>query len=225
MNASLDTNVIIHLYKADMQEILFDRFETLKIYEFIRTHELKRQAEPEILQLFDQDLEKRRIEMITKEYIKNIGMIKVFDSHVSDLKIIFDGSDLGEIYAIALAKILGCMYLITDDIKERGPHYTLMREIESDVMPFAFYEILYLDYLDGKFNEEELVGHFNLICDSSDLTFDCESKLKSFIRRFCTSPYDNEEKDWFKEYCNHNNINAKRKFKSLERYLKTIQDE
>ena len=41
MDASLDTNVIIHLYKANLQDVLFNRFEKLKIYEFIRNQELK----------------------------------------------------------------------------------------------------------------------------------------------------------------------------------------
>lgn len=47
MEASLDTNVIIHLYKANFQHILFDRFKKLKVYEFIRIQELKRHAESE----------------------------------------------------------------------------------------------------------------------------------------------------------------------------------
>lgn len=48
----------------------------------------------------------------------------------------------------------------------------------------------------------------------------CESKLKAFIRRFCTDPYDNEEKMWFDEYCVNNNINAKKKFNNIKQYLR-----
>lgn len=40
MDASLDTNVIIHLYKANFQAILFNRFKKLKVYEFIRYQKL-----------------------------------------------------------------------------------------------------------------------------------------------------------------------------------------
>ena len=41
MRASLDTNVIIHFYKADLQEILFNFFdEGVFIYEQIRKVEL-----------------------------------------------------------------------------------------------------------------------------------------------------------------------------------------
>lgn len=41
MEASLDTNVIIHMYNANYQPILFNRFEKLKVYEFIRYHEME----------------------------------------------------------------------------------------------------------------------------------------------------------------------------------------
>ena len=50
MRASLDTNVIIHLYKAGFQELLFTRFEKLMVYEFIRSQELNTHADPEILE-------------------------------------------------------------------------------------------------------------------------------------------------------------------------------
>ena len=42
MRASLDTNVIIHFYKANLQNILFDFFdEGVFIYEQIRNVELE----------------------------------------------------------------------------------------------------------------------------------------------------------------------------------------
>ena len=43
MRASLDTNVIIHLYKAGLQSVLFDVFdEGVFIYEQIRSVELEK---------------------------------------------------------------------------------------------------------------------------------------------------------------------------------------
>ena len=88
-----------------------------------------------------------------------------------------NGGDLGEVYAIALAKTLGCISLVTDDIKEYGPHYTLMRIPDSDVIPFAFYEILFLDYLEEVIAEDELVERFNIICDLSELRMNLTSKI------------------------------------------------
>ncbi|HHX24596.1 MAG: hypothetical protein ACOX2A_00385 [Tepidanaerobacteraceae bacterium] len=222
MDASLDTNVIIHLYKADFQAILFNRFKNLKVYEFIRYHEMKNHATPEIIDLFDKDVKAGKIELVSDVYLREIGMYNVFQQHVRDIRILFDSGDLGEVFAIAMAKTLGCICLVTDDIKERGPHYTLMRIQDSDVMPFAFYEILFLDYLEERITEEKLLDNFCEICDLSGITMDCSSKLKAFIRRFWSDPYREIEKKWMKSFCVEKNIDAKQKIQKLITYLTTI---
>src|SRR5690554_107017 len=109
MEASLDTNVIIHLYKAGLQTILFERFVILKVYYFIRSHEMDNHADPEIIEQFDRDVEAGRIEIVTDNNLREIDMNNVFQQHVKDIRILFDGRDLGEVYAIAMAKTLGCM--------------------------------------------------------------------------------------------------------------------
>lgn len=184
MDASLDTNVIIHLYNANFRDILFNRFEKLKVYEFIRNQELKKHADSGILEIFDKDVDSGKIELVTDAYLREIGMFNIFQFHVKEIRILFEGSDLGEVYAISMAKTLGCISLATDDIKERGPHYTLMRIPDSEVLPFALYEILFLDYLEERLTEQELVDSFHRICDVSKLEMDFTRKLKSFIRRF-----------------------------------------
>jgi len=219
MDASLDTNVIIHLYKANFQAVLFNRFEKLKVYEFIRTQELHNHAGTEIIEAFDYDVKLEKIELITDAYLKEIGMFNVFQEHVKDLRILFDGGDLGEVYAISMAKTLGCISLVTDDIKERGPHYTLMRSPDSDVIPFAFYEILYLDYLEQRISEQELLDCFNCICSMSELKMDCGIKLKAFVRRFWDNPFSQTEKEWMKSFCKENGINAKERVQKLYNFL------
>jgi hypothetical protein len=123
MEASLDTNVIIHLYKADFHPILFNRFTKSYVYEFIRSREMAKHAGPEVIALFGKDVETGKIEIITDAYLKSIGMYKIFSQHVDDHRILFEDTDLGEVYAISLARTLGCMCLVTDDVKERGPHF------------------------------------------------------------------------------------------------------
>lgn len=137
MDASLDTNVIMHLYKANLQDVMFNRFEKLKVYEFIRNQELKKHAKPEVLNLFDKDVESGQIELITDTYLK-----------------------------------------------EYGPHYTLMRIEDSEIMPFAFYELLFPQFLEQRLTEAELLERFNKVCDLSGMTMNCTSKLKAFMRRF-----------------------------------------
>ena len=131
-----------------------------------------------------------------------------------------NGGDLGEVYAIALAKTLGCISLVTDDIKEYGPHYTLMRIPDSDVIPFAFYEILFLDYLEEVIAEDELVERFNIICDLSELRMNLTSKLRGFLKRFWIDPYSDSEKEWMNLFCSKKNINAKQRIQKLHTYIK-----
>lgn len=222
MDASLDTNVIIHLYKANFQDILHSRFEKLKVYEFIRSQELERHADSDVLEVFDRDVVSGRIELITERYLSEISMLSIFQTHVRETRILFDGSDLGEVYAISLAKTLGCISLVTDDIKERGPHYTLMRIPDSDVMPLAFYEILFLDFLEQRISAEDLLVCFTSICDISGLNLDCKSKLKAFIKRFWRDPYSENEKQWMKTFCEDNQINVKARLQELSGFLEDI---
>lgn len=219
MEASLDTNVIIHLYKGNLQSILFNRFEKIKVYEFIRNHEMENHAEREILDVFDKDVEHGKVELITDAFLQSIGMYNVFLQHVKDYRILFDARDLGEVYAIALAKVLGCIILVTDDIKERGPHYTLMRMPESDVLPFAFYELLFLDFLEQLITEEDLIRYFNIINDISGLNMDCKKKLRTFLKRFWTDPYTDREKEWMAGFCATNGINARERMTQLATFL------
>lgn len=220
MDASLDTNVIIHLYNANCQCIIFDRFETVKVYEFIRNYEMKNHASSEVIDLFDKDVQAGKIELITYDYLKYIDMHNVFNYHVGDLRILFENGDLGEVYAIAMAKVLGCISLVTNDIKEYGPHYMLMRIPDSDVIPFAFYEILFLDYLEGLITENELENQFDIICDVSGFRMGFSSKVRSFIRRFWLDPYTDNEKDWMNSFCSTKSINAKQRLGKLNSYLK-----
>lgn len=220
MDASLDTNVIIHLYNANCQCIIFDRFETVKVYEFIRNYEMENHASSEVIDLFDKDVQAGKIELITYDYLKYIDMHNVFNYHVGDLRILFENGDLGEVYAIAMAKVLGCISLVTNDIKEYGPHYMLMRIPDSDVIPFAFYEILFLDYLEGLITENELENQFDIICDVSGFRMGFSSKVRSFIRRFWLDPYTDNEKDWMNSFCSTKSINAKQRLGKLNSYLK-----
>lgn len=97
MDASLDTNVIIHLYNANCQSILFDRFENVKVHEFIRNHEMENHAPSQVIDLFDKDVQAGQIELITYDYLKSIDMHNIFKYHVTELSILFDKGDLGEV--------------------------------------------------------------------------------------------------------------------------------
>ena len=63
MKASLDTNVVIHLYRADRQEILFEVFEDeIFIYEQIRDVEREHHGR-DILSVLDSDIAAGKIKV------------------------------------------------------------------------------------------------------------------------------------------------------------------
>lgn len=61
---------------------------------------------------------------------------------------LYGTGDLGEVYAISLAQTIGAYSLVTDDTKQGGPYMSLM-QLDYDVKPFTFADILILRYLLG----------------------------------------------------------------------------
>lgn len=146
MRASLDTNVIIHLYMADLQGILFDFFdEGVFIYEQIRNKELENHGQ-DVLDKVDADIAAGKIEIYTDQKLKEQAVYKIFERNVNENRNLYTAGDLGEVYAISLAQTVGAYSLVTDDTKQGGPYMSLL-QFEDDIMPFTFADVLILRYL------------------------------------------------------------------------------
>lgn len=166
MRASLDTNVIIHLYRAELQGILFDLFdEGVFIYEQIRSMELEHHGQ-DILTKVDSDINAGKIELFTDQKLKDLAVYKMFENNVRENRILYNAGDLGEVYAISLAQTIGAYSLVTDDTKQGGPYMSLL-QLDYDIMgrfDFVVYEkqgrselpILAIE-LDGKEHFEDAV--------------------------------------------------------------------
>lgn len=213
MDVSLDTCSIINLYKLNLENIIFDRFIKIYVYEFIRNEELFRHA-PEILQKFDEDVRDGKIIIITKDYLKSIHMYKPFEEKVKDNQILYSINDKGEVYAISLALTLGAITLITDDIKERGPHYTLIRQPYCEIIPFACYELFLLDYLENKITYSELIDRLNKLNSILTKQMNMHTRIKKFNRRFFVEPVPKEH-TWIRDFCEERNIDAQSKMSEL----------
>lgn len=136
MRASLDTNVIIHLYRAELQGILFDLFdEGVFIYEQIRSMELEHHGQ-DILTKVDSDINAGKIELFTDQKLKDLAVYKMFENNVRENRILYNAGDLGEVYAISLAQTIGAYSLVTDDTKQGGPYMSLL-QLDYDIMPFT----------------------------------------------------------------------------------------
>ncbi len=196
MRASLDTNVIIHFYKAGLENILFDFFdEGVFIYEQIRN-----------------------IELYTDQKLKDLQIYKIFEYNFSENRNLYGTGDLGEVYAISLAQTLGAYSLVTDDTKQGGPYMSLL-QFEDEVMPFTFVDVLILRYLVGNADENHTVNDFNMINNSSSLNWSFKSQVSKFIKRFLKDPYRNEDKEWILDLAAKKGFSIKVKLEALSKLL------
>ena len=206
LRASLDTNVIIHFYKAGLQNILFEFFdEGVFIYEQIRNVELENHGQDVILKV-DSDIAVGRIELYTDQKLKDLQVYKIFQYNVNENRNLYGTGDLGEVYAISLAQTLGAYSLVTDDTKQGGPYMSLL-QFEDNIMPFTFADVLILRYLIGDVDENQTVKDFNLINDSSELNWAFRSQVKKFVKRFIKDTYRNEDTEWIHKRCKHYHCN------------------
>lgn len=218
MRASLDTNVIIHLYRAGLQNILFDLFvDGVFIYEQIHDVELDHHGR-DVLGKVDADIESGKIEVYTDQNLKDMAVYKIFESNVNENRWLYGTGDLGEVYAISLAQTLGAYSLVTDDTKQGGPYMSLL-QYEDDIMPFTFADVLILRYLIGLVDENRTVKDFDAINAASNLNWSFRSQLTKFIKRFYKDPYRKEDTEWIKKLSEERGIKVKSKLESLSRLL------
>ncbi len=218
MKASLDTNAIIHFYRAELQNILFDFFdEGVFIYEQIRRIELRNHAE-DLLPMIDEDIISGKIEVYTKEKLKSLAVFNIFERNVKENRLLYGSGDLGEVYAISLAQTIGAFSLITDDIKQGGPYMSLL-QFEDDIMPFTFADVLILRYLTGDSDEYQTVEDFNAVNMASDLNWSFKGQISKFIRRFWKEPYKEADRQWMQRLVEDKEIKVKSKFGALSRVL------
>ena len=197
-----------------MQSILFDVFnDGVFIYEQIRNVELEHHGKA-VIAVVDADFEAGKIELYTDNKLKSQGVYKMFEFNVKENRLLYSAGDLGEVYAISLAQTIGAYSLVTDDTKQGGPYMSLM-QLEYDVKPFNFADILILRYLLGIVDAHQTIVDFNAINEASDLNWSMKSQLVKFIKRFLRDPYKEEEKEWFEKWSKENNIDSIAKFKAL----------
>lgn len=217
MRASLDTNVIIHLYRAERQGILFSFFDEVFIYEQIRRVELEHHAQ-DILDKIDTDIDSGKIGLYTNQRLKDQAVLTIFEQHVKENRILYQTKDLGEVYAISLAQTLGAFSIVTDDTKQGGPYMSLL-QFEDDVMPFTFVDVLILRYLFSHSDVYQTVEDFELINMSSNLNWSLRVHLSKFIKRFFADPYRQTDTTWIQNKLKEYDVRPKEKLERLKRIL------
>jgi hypothetical protein len=220
MDASLDTDIVIHLYKSNKRDLLFSYCDRLYMHEYLLENELKRKSYL-VYEQFMTDVQKGNIDIITNSDLINMGAKVIFETYLEENNFLFD---IGESYAISLAKAVGIEAFLSDDTKEHGPHDLLVRELIMDVMPFAFYELLYLRYLETDQTPEDLHSEFEKVTSSSMQKYpmNFRSRMLTTVKRFSNKYGTKRDTKWIKQFCNNRNINYKDKLSELKRLLETL---
>jgi hypothetical protein len=210
--------VIIHLYKAGLQSVLFDVFdEGVFIYEQIRSVELENHGQ-DVLEDVDADIASGKVEIYTDKKLKDLAVYKIFENNFKENRLLYGIGDLGEVYAISLAQTIGAYSLVTDDIKQGGPYMSLL-QFEDDVMPFTFADVLILRYLMGITDASQTVRDFDAVNKAADLDWAFRSQLSRFIRRFLKDPYREEDIAWIRELEKKYGIKLEEKLRTLGKLL------
>lgn len=220
MNASLDTDIVIHLYMSGKKGLLFRNFDLLYMHEYLYENELKRKS-IQVYQEFSKDVESGRIVIFRNKDLVDFGIKGLFDEYRRDFNYLFD---CGELYAVALAKAMGLVAFVSDDTKEFGPHETLVKELIEDVIPFSFYELLFLEFLSGNLSVEDMHKEFNYVTNKTmgKYPMNFRHKILRTVRRFSKKNGTRRDYDWIEKYCENKKIVYHLKMQELKNYLHNI---
>lgn len=218
MTVSLDTDITIHLYHAGKEDLLFKYFNKLYMHEFILEREIRNKS-TYVYKKIQEEQKAGRITVVDTKYLIRLGMKKVFEDQLADIKILFD---FGEANAVALASVLGIAALVTDDTKDYGPHETLLKECIEDVIPFAFYELLYLDYLTSNDDFDGFLQEYNHINHIAypDRPMSFHSRILRTVHRF-SSKGTRRDITWMENFCKERNIDYRYKMQQLRKHLRS----
>lgn len=119
---------------------------------------------------------------------------------------------------------MGIAAFVSDDTKDFGQHQSLVKELIEGVIPFAFYELLFLKYLSSEITLQELDRSFEQVNQSSMSQFPMSfrRKLSEVLKRFSAKYITERDKKWILEYCDKREINLNDKMLKLRDYLKAI---
>ncbi len=86
MNASLDTDIVIHLYGSGKEGLIFHFFDQLYMHAYLYEQELKIKSVP-VFQRVSADVESGRIKIISSIDLSNMGIQGLFERYKKRLRL------------------------------------------------------------------------------------------------------------------------------------------
>ncbi len=105
--------------------------------------------------------------------------------------------------------------------KEFGPHDTLVKELIDDVIPFAFYELLFLSYLTSDITLDEMHCDFQEVNSNSmsEYPMNFRSRLIMTVRRFSQRFGTERDYKWICGFCDQKGIDLNHKIQKLKEFI------
>ena len=209
MDASLDTDIVVHLYKSGKKELLFSFCNKLYMHWYLLENELKGKSYSVYQEVVD-DTCNGSIKIVTGLDLARMGVKNLFNRYMEEYEFLFD---TGEQYAVALAKTIGIAALLSDDTKRFGPHDMLVRGLVEGVIPFAFYELLFLKYIKTDMTPEEMLYEFEEVNANSmeKHPMNFRNRMLKTVRRFSKRFGEERDRRGLSEFCCNNGIDYGKK--------------
>lgn len=220
MDVSVDTNILIHLYNAYSKDLLLSSFDKVYAYEFIIDTELLGN-DKKVHSQVESDINEGMIIKITNRDLIEKGIKGLFDEHYQNSRILFAG-DRGESYAVALASVIGIEAFVSDDIKDGGPHETLVKQLIDDVVPFTFYELLFLKFLKSEISCDEFKCEFDKISATMSKPMEFSSKIKKVLRRYHKDRSSDRDYYWLQDFCEEHSVDLRARLNELVTFVKKL---
>lgn len=221
-SASLDTNILIHLWKAENEDMLGKMFDKAYVYQWLLDVELRHHAEESLIGRIFDAMDTGFLEPVDDRALKELGLYTAFRKAYEDIAMFFSGPDTGEGYAIALAKAFDIPAVVTDDTKKDGPKWYLNLRAQK---PFGFSsdEVLLISFLKGDITEAEYVQKFRSINEINGLNWRPKVCVDRFERRFfgemVGAPGSLRDHRWIDDFARVYQVNIGARLRSLRSCL------
>lgn len=207
MKATIDTNIIGHLYRSNTNNLITNLFDEILVDEFI-LYELKRRCN-DIYDIFMEDLEKEDspYTLADKSYLREHSLLQLYEIQLNEFEYLFLPSDEGEKRAIALAQATGTYFMLTDDEKMMdGPYHMIERGLVPHMESLAFWDLIFLNAVRQHVKFDNTKEYYQAICQDGYIPdgykADFKSKITFSIKRL-------KDKKWFKEEIESGRIDRK----------------
>lgn len=224
-SASLDTNILIHLWKSGTEAMLGQMFGKAYVYQWLLDVELCHHADESLRERIFTAMDTGFLEPVDNRELKERGLYDTFKEAYADISMFFSGPDIGEGYAIALARAFGIPVLVTDDTKKEGPKWYLNLRAQK---PFGFSsdEVLVVNYLQGEITEEEYLRQFKAVNEANGLNWRPKVCLDRFERRFLGDVVPEahgslRDHKWIEDFAGKFHVDVEAKLKKLRASLPT----